>query len=330
MRLSKLIRSYTWLLLLAAFLIFFPMLFPSLAFVNIVSEMLIMAIFAVSLNLLIGYTGLVSFGHSAFFAIGSYTTGILLQKFSATLPSPLLVSLLSSMILAGIVALVIGYFCTRLTAIYFSFLTLAFSQIIYTVIVKWDKLTGGDQGLVGGIPKPMIHLFGLALPVSSPFQLYFFITVLALGSFLILKILTDSPFGWTLRSIRENPERMNFLGINVRKYQTIVFTISGFFTGLAGALMALHVSGSYPDYAHWTKSAEPIFMIMVGGLRVFTGPILGAALITQLSAYVSKYTGAWGLIFGGFLILYLMISREGILDVLAVKWSGLKKLRGGK
>lgn len=326
MKLFRLLRSNSWLLFLTALLAIVPLLFPSLAFVNIVSEMLIMAIFAVSLNLLIGYTGLVSFGHSAFFAIGSYTVGIMLQKFSSSLPLALPLSLFCGMVLSGIIALVIGFFCTRLTAIYFAFLTLAFSQIIYTVIIKWEKLTGGDQGLVGGIPKPAVQLLGLSIKMTSPFNLYFLIVVLAIVSFFILKILTDSPFGWTLRSIRDNSERMNFLGVNVRRYQMIIFVISGLFTGLAGGLMALHLSGAYPDYAHWTKSAEPIFMIMVGGIRVFAGPILGAIIVTQLSAYVSKYIGVWGLIFGGFLIVYLMISREGILDVLTVKWKGLKKI----
>ena len=326
----KLLRSHSWLLLFAAFLIVVPLLFPRVGFVNIVSEMLIMALFAVSLNLLIGYTGLVSFGHSAFFGVGSYTVGIMLQKLSASLPLPIPLALFCGMILSGLAALVIGYFCTRLTAIYFSFLTLAFSQIIYAIIIKWEKFTGGDQGLVGGIPRPPFHLLGWSVDMASPFSLYFLILILTVLAFLALKVLTESPFGWVLRSIRDNPERISFLGINVRKYQIFVFIISGMFTGLAGGLMALHISGSYPDHAHWAKSAEPIFMIMVGGMRIFAGPILGAFLVTQLSAYLSSFIGLRGLIFGGILILFLMISREGILDVLAVKRKGFKNASAEK
>jgi branched-chain amino acid transport system permease protein len=306
---------------MALILIVVPSLFHSLAFINIVSEMLIMALFAVSLNLLIGYTGLVSFGHAAFFAIGSYTAGIMLQQLSVSIP----VALLCGILFSGAIALVIAYFCTRLTAIYFAFLTLAFSQIIYAVIIKWETLTGGDQGLVGGIPKPPIGLFGLSIDMTSAYSLYFLNVVLTLVAFFVLKMITDSPFGWILRSIRDNPERINFLGINVRRYLIILFVISGLFSGLAGGLMALHVSGSYPDHAHWTKSAEPIFMIMIGGLRVFAGPILGAIIVTQLSAFLSSYIGLWGLIFGTILIVFLMISREGILDVMAKKWGKQQK-----
>jgi branched-chain amino acid transport system permease protein len=322
----KLLRSYSWLFLLTAFLFLFPLLFPRVAFVNIVSEILIMALFAVGLNLLIGYTGIVSFGHSAFFGVGSYTVGLMLQKFSPSLPWPVPSALLCAMIFSGIIAWVIGYFCTRLTAIFFSFLTLAFSQIIYAIIIKWESFTGGDQGLVGGIPRPPIQLFGWSIDMTSPFSLYFLTLGIAVLSFFLLKILTESPFGWILRSIRDNPERISFLGINVRKYQIIVFIISGIFSGLAGGLMALHISGSYPDHAYWTKSAEPIFMIMIGGIRVFAGPILGSIIVTELGAYLSSYIGLRGLIFGSILIIFLMISRQGILDVLTAKFLAFKKI----
>jgi len=285
------------------------------------SEILIMAIFALSLNLLIGYTGLVSFGHAAFFAIGSYTVGIILQKYSISI----FLALICGMALAGVAALIIGYFVTRLTAIYFSFLTLAFGQIIYTIIVKWESLTGGDQGLVGGIPRPPLDLFGWVIDMKSPVSLYYLIVVMFFISTIIIKIITDSPFGWIMRAIRENSERINFLGINVRKFQIIIFTISGVFTALAGGLVALHVSGAYSDHAYWSKSAEPIFMIMVGGMRVFAGPILGAFIVTELSADVIKFVGLWGVIYGGFSIAYLMISREGILDVIQAKWKSRVK-----
>ena len=322
----RFIRSNIWLLFLAGFLVVFPLIFPRLSFLNIVSEMLIMALFAVSLNLLIGYTGIISFGHAAFFAVGSYTVGIMLQKFSSSLPLAIPSVLLCAMVFSGIAALVIGYFCTRLSAIYFSFLTLAFSQIVYAIIIKWASFTGGDQGLIGGIPKPPLPFFGFSIDMTSPFSLYYLMVILTILSFFFLKIITDSPFGWILRSIRDNPERINFLGINVKGYQMIVFIISGVFTGLAGGLMALHLSGSYPDHAYWAKNAEPIFMIMVGGVRIFAGPILGAVIVTELSAYLSSYIQMRGLIFGGILIIMLMVIREGLLDVLASRWKVIRKI----
>jgi len=319
MKLMGAFRSNSWFFASVGCLIIIPLLFPSLAFINIISEILIMALFAVSLNLLIGYTGLISFGHASFFAVGSYTVGIILQNFSSSLPLAIPLSLLWGMVLSGIIALPIGYFCTRLSSIYFAFLTLAFSQIIYAVIIKWQNLTGGDQGLVGGIPKPPIVLGGLVIDMSSPFALYFLIVVAVCISLLVIKRITDSPFGWILRALRENSARMSFLGIDAKKHQIAVFVISGIFAGLSGGLMALHLSGSYPDHAYWTKSAEPIFMIMLGGLRTFAGPILGALIVTELSVYMCKYTGIWGLGFGSFLVLYLIVIREGILDVF-IKW----------
>ena len=317
----KLLRIDHWLVYLSIFLLIIPLLFPSLQFVNIVSEMLIMALFAVSLNLLIGYTGLVSFGHCAFFAIGSYSVGIMLQRFGPSLPYAIPLTLLCGMVLSGIGALIIGYFCTRLTEIYFAFLTLAFSQIIYSIIVKWEGFTGGDQGLVGGLPKPPLNFFGLVIDMKSPYSIYYLVVIATVLSFFLLKIVVESPFGWILRSIRGNSERIRFVGINVRTYQIMIFVISGIFTGLAGGLMALHISGSYPDHAHWTKAAEPIFMIMIGGMEVFAGPILGAILVTQVSAFIVAYAGVglWGLIFGSLLIAFLMFGRRGILDLLSLK-----------
>jgi len=193
---------------------------------------------------------IISFGHAAFFAFRSYTVGIMLQKLSTTLPLAIPSAILCGMIFSGIAALVIGYFCTRLTTIYFSFLTLAFSQIVYAIIIKWAAFTGGDQGLIGGIPKPPIPFFALSIDMTSPFNLYFLNVLLTILSFSLLKLITASPCGWILRSIQNNPERINFLGINVKRYQIIAFIISGIFSGLAGGLMALHLSGSYPDHAY--------------------------------------------------------------------------------
>lgn len=322
----RFLRLNGWLLALTAFLVVFPLLVPRLAFVNIVSEMLIMALFAVSLNLLIGYTGIISFGHAAFFAFGSYTVGIMLQRLADAVPLAVPTALLCGMVVAGLAALLIGYFCTRLTAIYFSFLTLAFSQIVYAVIIKWASFTGGDQGLIGGLPKPPLHLFGLSIGMGSPFNLYYLNVTATILALCFLKVVTESPFGWILRSIRDNPERINFLGVNVKRYEVIAFVISGVFSGLAGGLMALHLSGAYPDNAHWAKNAEPIFMIVIGGLRVFAGPILGSVIVTELSAYLSSSIQMRGLIFGAILIVLLMVGREGILDVLTTRVPLLRKL----
>ncbi len=227
----KRIGSY-WLWIVAVcFLVLFPLCFHSLFYINNMIDILIGALFGVSLNLLIGYTGLLSLGQNAFFGLGSYTMGVLLRQTSLGIP----LTLLSLMFLGAVYAVFMGYFCTKLTKFYFAFLTLAFSQIIYIIIIKWTSLTGGQQGLIGGIPVPLIHLLpGLSVDIGPRLHFYYFTVVLVVGSFILCKAVVNSPFGWVLRSIRENATRAQFVGVNIRRYQIGVFVISGIFTAVAG------------------------------------------------------------------------------------------------
>jgi branched-chain amino acid transport system permease protein len=239
--------------------------------------------------------------------------GILLQKYSTNL----LGSLLVAVALAALAAVIIGFFCIRLGEIYFAMLTMAFAQIVYTIVVKWTSMTGGDQGLIGGIPKPPISFLGLAVDIGSPLNFYFFTVVLVMVSFFICKVIVDSPFGAILKTIRDNSLRTSFIGIPVKVYQLIIFTIAGAFAGLSGALMALFISGAYPDFTYWTKSAEPIFMILVGGMGSLLGPILGAAILNLLTAYITMYTQLYELIMGIILVIFILSLKKGIADHLA-------------
>jgi branched-chain amino acid transport system permease protein len=293
-------------------LVLFAFIFPSGFLFNLFTKILIMGLFASSLNLLVGYTGMVSFGHAAFFGIGAYAAGVLLQKFT----SSLLLALFSTILLSTVAALIIGFFCIRLGSIYFAMLTLAFNQIVYIVIIRWTHLTGGDQGLIGGIPIPPLNLFGVEIALSNPRAFFILTTVIVVTCLVFCKLLVDSPFGAILRVIRENADRAYALGIRVKSYQLIVFVFAGIFGGLSGGLMALFISGAYPDFAYWSKSAEPIFMVVVGGMNSFLGPLLGAAVFTVLIAVSTMYTNLWGLIIGSVLVLIIILVRKGLADYL--------------
>jgi len=309
------IGSYSLWIVWIGCLLLFPLVFPSLFYINNMIEILINALFGVSLNLLIGYTGLLSLGHNAFFGLGSYTMGILLRETSLGIP----ITVFSLFLLSGVYALFMGYLCTRLTRFYFAFLSLALSQIIYIIIVRWVSITGGHQGLIGGIPKPPIHLIGWAIDIGPRLNFYYFTVFLVCGSFILLKAVVDSPFGWVLRCIRESAVRAQFIGINVRRYQVAIFIISGMFGALSGALAALNINGSYPEHAEWLRGADPIFMILIGGMKNFFGPVVGAAAMVFLNTLLTSYTRYSAFFLGVILIVLVSFARMGIVDLLVLK-----------
>lgn len=306
------IGSYWLWIISIGFLIVFPLAFPSAFYINTAIDFLIASLFGVSLNLLVGYTGLLSLGHNAFLGIGSYAMGILLRQTSLGIP----MTLVSLMALAAIFGLFMGYFCTRLTKFYFGFLSVALSQVIYFIVIRWTSVTGGYQGLIGGIPTPPIHLFGWSIDIGTRLHLYYFAVFLVCGSFMLCKAIVNSPFGWVLRSIRENPLRAQFVGINARRYQIGVFVISGVFGALAGGLTALNVSGAYPEHADFLKGIDPVFAILIGGMNNFFGPVVGAGVMTFLNIFLSTHTRYLQFFLGVALILIVMLFRVGLLDFL--------------
>jgi len=273
-----------------------------------VTEMLIMALFAISLNLLFGYTGLLSFGHAAYFSVGAYTTGLFLLRVSPSLP----LAFLLAIILATLSAWIIGFFCVRLDEIYFAMLTLAFGMMVHTILWKWDSLTGGADGLVG-IPRPILNFFGLKIGLSSITNYYYFTLIIVGICIFILWVIVNSPFGLILKSIRENHERVEFVGISMRRYRLFSFAISGCFCGVAGALFAPFEMSIAPDIAFWTKSAEPVFMSLLGGMRIFVGPAVGAAIYMYLKEIISGYTELWMIYLGAVLIGFVIFLPGGIV-----------------
>ncbi|MBI4574415.1 MAG: branched-chain amino acid ABC transporter permease [candidate division NC10 bacterium] len=267
------------------------------------TDIAIMALFAVSLNLLLGYTGLVSFGQAAYFGIGAYACALLMMQASV----PFILSLLAGGLLAGAAALLFGYFCIRLTQIYFAMLTLAFAQIVWAAAFKWNSLTGGDTGLTG-VPFPAF--------LDSPARFYYFTLGVVGISLAFLRRVVGSPFGRMLMTIRENPERAEFIGVHVRWYELAAFVLAGFFSGVAGGLFGIFNHSVFPDFSYWTKSAEVLIMTILGGMYTFFGPAVGAGILLFLNMLVTSYTEYWPLVLGVILAALLFLFPGGVLGFL--------------
>jgi branched-chain amino acid transport system permease protein len=217
------------------------------------------------------------------------------------------------------VALIVGAICVRLKEIYFAFLTLAFQMFQYSLIILWMPLTGGDQGLRGGIPRPVF----LGIDLSSQYQLYVASCVLLVAGLLLMRQIVESPFGYTLRLIRDNPTRAAFLGVEVFRIKLAAFVLAGTFAGIGGVVMSLFVSGAYPEFAYWTMSGEAVFMIMLGGISTFLGPTVGAAILMLLNDVVTRFTEYYGLALGLIILLFALGLRRGLLDFLIENaWKG--------
>jgi branched-chain amino acid transport system permease protein len=279
------------------------------------TDIAILALFATSLNLLLGYTGLVSFGHAAYFGVGAYTCAILMKSYGV----PFVLAFIAAGAASAACALVFGFFCVRATRIYFAMLTLAFAQIVWAVCFKWNSVTGGEQGL-SNVPYPDLGWMA-ALPLlgelRSADHYYLLVLVLVALGFAALRRLVDSPFGRVLTAIRENPERAQFVGVPVRHYQLAAFAAAGTFAGWAGALFGIFNRGVFPDFAHWSKSAEVLIMVILGGIGNFWGPAAGAAALTLLNLQISAVTQYWPLVLGVVLIVLLFAFPGGIFGALA-------------
>jgi branched-chain amino acid transport system permease protein len=289
-----------------------PLVFPGRAFSDFIIRMSAFAIFATSLNLLVGYGGMVSFGHGLFYGLGAYSFALLLQKGGMSIPSAFALTIAVS---AG-VAVVIGAICIRLKEIYFSFLTLAFQMLLHSTIIAWTSLTGGDQGLTGGVPRPPF----LGIRLDDPHHLYLFCCTVLVVSLFLMHHFVQSPFGYTLRMIRDNPRRAGFLGVEVWHVRLLAFVVAGIFGSVGGLLMSLFVSSAYPDFAYWTISGEGVFMILMGGMSVFLGPLAGAAVLLLLSDTVTRFTEYFGLVLGVVILCFALGLRKGLLGFAVEAW----------
>ena len=289
------------------------------------NDVAIWALFATSLNLLVGYTGLVSFGHAAYFGIGAYTTGLLMKKLSV----PFLLAFPAAAIVAGAFALLFGFFCVRLTRIYFAMLTLAFAQIVWAICFKWNEVTGGEQGMPE-IPYPDFDRVS-ALPLIGGWrtaEYFYFLTLILVALCLwLLRRIVGSPFGRMLTTIRENAERSEFIGVNVRRYELAAFVIAGAFAGLAGGLFGIFNRGVFPDFAYWTKSSEVLIMTLLGGMGTFYGPAIGALALILLNQQITSYTEYWPFVLGTILVVLLFVFPGGLAGAVESMARRLWRLR---
>jgi branched-chain amino acid transport system permease protein len=296
-------------------LVLIPFFSDSSAVVDFGIRLAAFAIFATSLNMLIGFGGMVSFGHALYFGAGAYSFGLIMQHFALPIP----IAFLLAVGFCAVVATVVGAICVRLKEIYFAFLTLAFQMLFHSIIVSWTSLTGGDQGLMGGLPRP--PFFGLNL--VNPTDLYWFSVFVGVVALLLMRYILQSPFGYTLRMVRDNPDRAKFLGINVWRIKLYAFVLAGSFGGMGGIIMALLVSGAFPDFTYWTMSGEAVFMVLMGGVGTFIGPVLGAALLLVFNDVITRVTEHHGLALGAIILLFALVFKHGITDFIVQGWQRL-------
>lgn len=303
-------KDSLWAALALLLLLALPLASPSQVVIDFIIRLCAMGLLATSLNMLVGYGGMVSFGHAMFFGSGAYVFALMLQKASVSVP----VALLTAVVTCAVLAAVIGAICVRLKGIYFSFLTLAFQMLLHSIIITWTSMTGGDQGLTGGIPRPVF--WGIDLAQSQ--HMYVFCCVMAVGGLLAMRLLMQSPFGYTLRMLRDNEDRAAYLGINVWRVRLYAFVLAGVFAGLGGVVMSLFVSGAFPDFSYWTMSGEAVFMIMMGGTHVFIGPLVGAGLLQLFNDTVTRFTPYHGLALGVVVLLFTLGFQRGVTDIFRV------------
>ena len=262
---------------------------------SIVAEVLLFCIFAMSLDLLLGFTGLISFGHAAFFGIGAYTVAVLGAQFGL---HPLLGALVA-LVVAAFAAAVIGFFCIRASGVYFIMLTLAFAQLLHSVAFKWRAVTGGSDGLI---------LRSLESGVTT----YYVIFVAFLGVYFGLRRLIAAPLGQVFIGIRENETRMRAAGYATARYKLLSFVIAGCLGALSGALFALLNGFVSPAVLFWTLSGEGLIMLILGGMGTLVGPIVGAAVFIGLKHTVSTYSDHWEFVVGAIFIACVLFFKQGI------------------
>ena len=290
------------LVVLAVALALAPLALPPF-FLQLLTEIAIVGLFATAFNLLMGFGGMVSFGHAAYFALGAYAAALLVKRAGI----PMLLALPAAPLVAAVGALLFGFFIVRLTHTYFAMLSLAFAQIVFTVIFKWKSLTGGDDGLLDVWPPAAL---------KSPAAYYYFTLATVALSLVALHAVSESPFGYALRAVRDNPRRARFIGINVRRHQLVAFVISGGFSGMAGGLFAFYNGSIFPDFAYFTKSFEPLVVALLGGAQSFFGPVAGAFAFKILEWLISRqWPVYWPLFLGTIVVLVIVALPQGFVGL---------------
>nr|WP_240070744.1 branched-chain amino acid ABC transporter permease [Cupriavidus taiwanensis] len=290
---------------------------------TLATEVLIYAMAAMACNLLLGYTGLLSFGQGIFFGLGSYAMGLALTR--ASLPMPL--ALLLAIVIGAAAAALVGWFAIRQRGTYFVMLTLAFAQMFYFLAYTAPGITGGDNGLLD-IPRPSLSIAGNALvPLASPWQFYGFVAVLFLAVFLAVLRVTESVLGRTLLAIRDNEERALAVGYNVKAFKLLAFMVSGAVTGLAGALHAMLTGIAPLTNIDYHASEMILVMTVIGGTGNIFASVLGAAFYVLLADWLSTLWPRWLMLLGFLLIAVSLFMQRGLWGLGATLWDRLRGVR---
>jgi branched-chain amino acid transport system permease protein len=310
---------YLPLLAVWALLVLAPWWMPLIGgYTALATRVIVLGLAAMSLNFLLGFTGVLSFGHAAYFGLGAYGAGLTLKLLAPSTP----LALLLGMLLGGIAGALLGALIVRRRGVYFAMVTIAFGQVFYYTAFRWNSLTGGDDGLRGFARQPLdFGAFTLDIAGNAILFYYFALACFALVTG-VMALLLRSPFGHTLLAIRENERRARFLGIAVERHIWLAFTLSCFFIGLAGALYALLNNFADPRSLHYSQSGELVIMAVMGGMRSFWGPLLGAAVFVVLQDYISSHTTNWQSFIGALFVLVVLLFPRGLLGFLHKRGSG--------
>jgi len=283
----------------------------------LLASILVTGLLAMSLNMVLGHGMIFQFHHGVFYGVGAYAAALIVTKTSL----PAWLGFAAGPIAAAVAGLLIGWFCVRLTRLYFGMLQISLGSLLYVIVFRWYDFTGGDDGIYG-IPMPSI--------ISSSKTSYYFILIIVTISLTLIYLVLKSPFGATLEAIRDNPQRCEAIGVNVRRHQLAAIVIATFFAGIAGVLFVVLENFVHPDLLFWVLSLEIFIMCLLGGWFTFAGPLLGAAIMVALRTFVGIFTEYWTLILGVILILLIFFLPEGVMGYVMEKFGSQAHGAGGR
>jgi branched-chain amino acid transport system permease protein len=276
------------------------------------SRVLVLGLAAMALNFLLGFTGVLSFGHAAYFGLGAYGAGMTLKYLAPSTP----LAIILGIALGTVAAMIIGALIVKLRGVYFAMVTIAFGQVFFFIAIRWNAVTGGDDGLTGWKRQALDLGFANIDILGNDKAFYYFVLALFAVAVTIMAALLRSPFGRTLVAIRENERRARFLGIPIEQHIWLSFVISCLFVALAGALYALLNNFTDPRALRWDQSGNFVIMAVLGGMRSFWGPLIGAAIFVLLQDYVSSHTENWMSFIGVFFVLIVLFFPRGVLGII--------------
>ena len=297
--------------LILVLLVISPAFLPRF-YTYILAVIFVTALLAMSLNMVVGHGGLFQFHHGVFYGVGAYAFALMLTNAGL----PMWLCFVVSPLIAAAVGFLIGWFCVRLTSLYFGMLQISLGSLIWAIAFRWYGLTHGDDGL-HGVPIPDW--------ISTTSGAYYFILFFLVVCLVAMYIIHRSPFGTTMQAIRDNPARCSAVGINVRRHQLAAIVIATFFAGVAGVLFVVLEHSVFPDLLFWVLSLEIFIMCLLGGWFTFAGPILGAAITVSLRTFVGIYTEYWTMILGILLILLIFFLPEGVMGFIGAKLTSRRR-----